>query len=359
MGRRNSIPPRLYANGTQMRRFILILFALGSVSACHASYEPYAKCELPVSDGKAPLTARFFGVSTILLSDGQTAVMTDGFFSRPPASQFLISKIAPDPTRIDKALAAGGVDNLAALLVAHSHYDHALDSARVAWKTGALLVGSESTAIIARGEEFPESRIIVIRGDETIVLQPFTIAVFESPHSTGTPGEHKRQGTIKAPFHSPAHYDDYKEGGSYSFLIELGGFRTLVHASANFRKGMYDGVRADVVFLGIGTLGKKPDRFVKDYWDEVVGKTQARLVIPVHWDDFSIALDEKKPLRPASLPIEDFRMAMKMLRPLSTDKVAMRFMPLFQPVDLMAAAGLPADGPPSVLPSNAPTSSCP
>ena len=151
------------------------------------------------------------------------------------------------------------------------------------------------------GEGFPESRIIVIRGDETIVLQPFTIAVFESPHSTGTAGEHKRKGTIKAPFHSPAHYDDYKEGGSYSFLIEIGGFRTLVHASANFRKGMYDGVRADVVFLGIGTLGKKPDRFVKDYWDEVVGKTEAQLVIPVHWDDFSIALDEKKPLRPASL----------------------------------------------------------
>ena len=83
----NSISRSLKANGMQTMRFILILFLLAaSVSACHPAYPREGYDELRPSTG-GPLTARFFGVSTILLSDGNTAIMTDGFFSRPaPAS---------------------------------------------------------------------------------------------------------------------------------------------------------------------------------------------------------------------------------------------------------------------------------
>lgn len=58
---------------------------------------------------------------------------------------------------------------------------------------------------------------------------------------------------------------------------------------------MYSGMRADVVFLGIGLLGKQSDAFVRDYWREVVQTTGAKIVVPVHWDDFTVSLD--RPLR--------------------------------------------------------------
>ena len=155
----------------------------------------------------------------------------------------------------------------------------------------------------------------------------------------------------------PVAYTDYKEGGTYSFLIDRGGFRIIIHASSHFREGMYDGVQADVVFLGIATLGKKDKEFVAKYWKAVVTKTGARLVVPIHWDDFTRMLDDR-PLRPAPYPLEDFPRAMDMLRSLAGDRVAIRFMPLYAPVDIEAAAGpLPRERPkPQPVPA---PSSCP
>src|SRR5882724_9650251 len=127
------------ASGSTMKYYrsvSLVMSALllsGGMAACHSSYEPYAKYELsPSSQEPDRLSARFFGVSTILFDDGKTAIMTDGFFSRPPFAQVAFGNIWPDEQRITDALMRGEVNNLSALLVAHSHYDHAMDSARVA-----------------------------------------------------------------------------------------------------------------------------------------------------------------------------------------------------------------------------------
>ena len=42
------------------------------------------------------MQVRFAGVSTLVFDDGETAVMTDGFFSRPRFSKVAFLKIAPD-----------------------------------------------------------------------------------------------------------------------------------------------------------------------------------------------------------------------------------------------------------------------
>jgi L-ascorbate metabolism protein UlaG (beta-lactamase superfamily) len=321
--------------------FVLILFLLAAcVSACHPAYPTDDDRQLKSSSG-GPLTARFFGVSTILLDDGNTAIMTDGFFSRPGAIRLLFGKIKPDPERIAAALKSGGVTKLSAVLTVHSHYDHAMDAPGVAKQWHAVLIGSESTANIARGEDFPLVCIHPIKGDDRqkFVIGGFNVMVFKSLHSIGVPGGAASEGTINAPLYPPVDYTDYKEGGTYSFLIDNGGFRILIHASSYYIPGMYAGVEADVVFLGIATLGKKSWQFVTDYWTEVVHNTKAKLVVPIHWDDFTVALDER-PLRPSPHPLEDFPRAMEMLRALAgKDGVALRFMPLYEPVDIEAAAG--------------------
>ncbi len=354
----NSISCSLEANGMQTMRFILILFLLAaSVSACHPAYPREGYDELRPSTG-GPLTARFFGVSTILLSDGNTVIMTDGFFSRPGAGKLLFGKIAPDPDRIGEALKRGGVTKLSAVLTVHSHYDHAMDAPSVARQWDAVLIGSQSTANVARGELFPESCIRLIDRDrQKFAIGGFEITAFQSLHSLGVPGGEASEGTIDAPLRPPVAYTDYKEGGTYSFLIDHQGFRIVIHASSYFVAGMYDGIEADVVFLGTATLGKKSRDFVSRYWDEVVVKTKAKLVVPIHWDDFTRALDDR-PLRPAPYPLEDFPRAMDMLRSLAGDRVAIRFMPLYAPVDIEAAAGPPLRARPKPRPAPAPNS-CP
>jgi L-ascorbate metabolism protein UlaG (beta-lactamase superfamily) len=276
--------------------------------------------------------ATFLGVTTILLDDGETAVMTDGFFSRPSLMETMTRAISPNHVRIDDALRRAGVTRLAAVMVAHSHHDHAMDAPVVAAKTGAVLIGSKSTANIARGLDFPEEGIREIKGGESFTFGRFKIAAIKSPHSPGAvfPGE------IAAPLRPPVRVSEYKEGGNYSFLVEHENRRVLIYPSANFAPGIMRGVKADVVFLGIGTLGKQGARFATDYWREIVQATGARLVIPIHWDNFFKPLDQ--PLEPLPGPIDDVERGMKGLAALAqANKVAVRRPRAFETIDLFAA----------------------
>jgi L-ascorbate metabolism protein UlaG (beta-lactamase superfamily) len=288
----------------------------------------------PASQTGNRLTARFFGVSTVLIADGNTSVMTDGFLSRPPLLQMLLGPIAPDDARIDYALRKAEVDGLAAVFVAHSHYDHAMDAARVAKRTGAQLIGTRSTAFIAEGDGFPMQDMRDAGTGGPFRYGEFTIRAFASPH---TEKSFFFQGPITRPVRPPVWVGAYKEGSNYSYLVEHRFGSVLVHASTNVTPGLYDNVRADIVFLGIATLGRAEHTAILDYWNEIVGKTKARLVIPVHWDNFGTPLS--LPLQPLPLAVDDFDRAMGWLAHLAArDNVKLALMPLFEPIDIMAAA---------------------
>ena len=97
--------------------------------------------DTPEAPADAPLTVTWAGVTTLLVDDGSSAVMTDGFFSRPGLATVGLREIAPSAPRIDGSLARLGVDRLEAVLPVHTHFDHAMDSAVVAERTGARFVG--------------------------------------------------------------------------------------------------------------------------------------------------------------------------------------------------------------------------
>ena len=62
-----------------------------------------SRLDVPVA-GEGPLAVTFLGVSTLLVQDGESAVMTDGFFSRPGLLQVGLGRVAPSAERIDAAL---------------------------------------------------------------------------------------------------------------------------------------------------------------------------------------------------------------------------------------------------------------
>ena len=125
----------------------------------------------------ASLKLSWLGVATVLLDDGETALLTDGFFSRPGKWQTFTGKIAPDLDAIGRGLARAGLagqgarsGKLAVVIPLHSHYDHALDAPEVAKRTGALLLGSSSTANVGRGWGLPESQIRIATLDRKSVV---------------------------------------------------------------------------------------------------------------------------------------------------------------------------------------------
>lgn len=276
----------------------------------HPPLAPYAALTAPeAAPSPGAVRVRFAGVTTLVFDDGETAWMTDGFFSRPSARDTFTSRIGPDPERIAQGLARLGVTRLAAVVPVHSHYDHAMDSPEVARRTGALLVGSASTLQIGRGAKLPEDRMREVKPGDTLQFGKFSVRFIQGRHSPTPFSDGHSVENIEAPVEPPARATAWREGTVWSLVVtHAGGGRWLVQGSAGYVPGALAGVRADTVFLGTGTLGRKDEAYRAAYWNETVRAVGAKRVVPVHWDNFWRPLDE--PLQAMPLLLDDFGVVM-------------------------------------------------
>lgn len=237
------------------------------------------------------VTVRFTGTSTLVFSDGETKWMVDGWFSRFGALRVLGGEIAPDVEAIERGLARNEVQRLAVVIPVHSHYDHAMDAPEVARRTGALLLGSPSTANIGRGWGLDEEQIRVATDRAPHQFGRFTIRLIETRHfEFPNPTMRERalgQPLIEAPLVPPVAAFDYRVGQPYAIHVEHPLGRFLVQGSAGYLEGGLAGYEADVVFLGVGGLGTQTAAYRDAYWRETVEVTGARRVVPIHFDSLT------------------------------------------------------------------------
>jgi L-ascorbate metabolism protein UlaG (beta-lactamase superfamily) len=271
------------------------------------------KFSVPVAESGAPLTVTWLGVSTLLLDDGSSTLLTDGYFSRPSLAQVALGKVAPSPARVDECLARLQVTRLEAVIPVHTHIDHALDSALVADRTGARLVGGESAANVGRGYGLSAERLVIAASGEPIRLGAFDVTLIKSRHSDPD----RFPGVITAPVVTPVRASAYRCGDSWSTLVHHrpSDRRLLIQGSAGFVKGALAGHRADVVYLGVGQLGLQSEPYFVDYWTETVRTVGARRVVLVHWDDFFRPLS--KPLRALPYAGDDLDVSLRILSKLA------------------------------------------
>ncbi|MFD4181035.1 MBL fold metallo-hydrolase [Rhodococcus sp. NPDC058514] len=277
----------------------------------------------PATDG---LSVTFLGVATLLIDDGSSAIMTDGFFTRPALPGLLFGRIAPDPTRIDAALSLAAVTRLDAVIPVHTHFDHAMDSAVVAERTGAPLVGGESTASIGRGHGLPADRIVVATSGDALRLGGFEVTLIASDHCPPD----RYPGEITEPVVPPTRASAYRCGEAWSIIVRhpVSGRSVLVQGSAGYVPGSLAGLRADVAYLGVGQLGIQSEEYVETYWRETVREVGARRAVLIHWDDFFRPLS--KPLRALPYAGDDLDRTMALLSRLADeDGVTLSFPTVF------------------------------
>jgi L-ascorbate metabolism protein UlaG (beta-lactamase superfamily) len=295
-----------------------------------------------VGDAKAdaPLSVTWLGVSTLLIDDGSSALLTDGYFSRPSLARVACRKVSPSPARIDGCLSRARVQRLAAIIAVHTHIDHALDSAVVAERTGAPLVGGESAANVGRGHGLSEESLVVAVPGQPLTFGPYDVTLVESRHCPPD----RFPGAITTPITPPVRASSYKCGEAWSTLVHHrpSGQRLLIQGSAGFLPGALAGQRAEVVYLGVGQLGLQPRQYVLDYWSETVRTVGAGTVVPIHWDDFFRQLS--KPLRALPYAGDDLDVSLRTLCELAeADSVSLRMPTVWRREDPWRSATLTGD----------------
>lgn len=239
----------------------------------------------------------FFGTTTLLFDDGKDQILFDAHFTRPSIKQFIKSEeVGTNTALCDDLIRRHRIDRLRAVFVSHTHHDHVMDAPYIANTCGAVLYGSESARNVALGGNVPEERIVVFEHGSSYTVGDYKIGIIRALHSKPTKINDNIGEPIEEPLAQPTALWKYKEGGSYDFYVEHGDQTFLIHPSFNFIEGQLDGIRADVVFLGVAGLAKADEETEEKYFKETAGTTEARLVIPVHWDNFFSPLDK---------PIED------------------------------------------------------
>lgn len=293
------------------------------------------------------VTVRFTGTSTLLFSDGETAWMVDGWFSRFGPVELLSGPIGPDVEAIERGLARNGVERLAAVIPVHSHFDHAMDAPEVARRTGAILLGSPSTAMIGRGWGLAEDRIRVAVDREPVRFGRFVLRLIETRHFEFPDPEVRERAlgdpVIEAPLVPPVDAFAYKVGQPYAIHVEHPLGRWLVQGSAGFEPGGLEGLEVDVVFLGIGGLGSQTDAYRETYWRETVERVGAEEVYAIHWDSLTEPIEG--PLRAEVKAVGLLAGGAERLRSFLEERLAadpslrIRTLPRYDPVVLFAPPG--------------------
>lgn len=261
-----------------------------------------------VPEAKGARRVTFLGVSTLVLDDGESAVMTDGFFSRPSLLDVGLRRVVPDRQRVEAGLRLGGVDRLEAVVPVHAHYDHVLDSPLVAALTGARMAGDASAAQVAAGHGLADDRFDLLVEGSPVPYGSWTLTPFAGHHCPPD----RYPGEITAPVTPPTKVDAYRCGRAWSLHVaHRGGDTALVVGSAGYVDGALAGVSADVAYLGVGQLGLLDEAYIETYWTETVRAVGARRVVLTHWDDFFRGLDA--PLRALPYAGDDLDVSIRVL----------------------------------------------
>src|SRR5579864_1709018 len=145
---------------------------------------------------KGPVTLTYLGTAGWQINDDKTVILLDPYISRingpaPPSGgsgRTVVNDNRPlyswsDKATADETAIDSHIPRADYVLVTHTHYDHILDVPHIALKTGATVIGTESTANVLRAYGVPEQQIITVRGGEDYQFPAFSLKVIPSIHS--------------------------------------------------------------------------------------------------------------------------------------------------------------------------------
>lgn len=169
------------------------------------------------------------------------------------------------------------------ILVQHSHPDHVMDVPYLAHKTGAVVIGHETTINIMRAYGVPDGQLITVRGGEDYDFEEVSIRIVPSLHSPLNDKRYYQSEVVSADATRPLRINQLVEGGSLMYLVRLGGYEVLTMGSMNYIEREVEGLRPDVALVGAAPSHLEIHRYTPKLM-EALGYPGT--VMPTHADNF-------------------------------------------------------------------------
>jgi L-ascorbate metabolism protein UlaG (beta-lactamase superfamily) len=241
----------------------------------------------------AEVNFRWIGTTTFALSDGESTLLFDPFITTVSIWDLLPwRKISTDQAEVDYWFKRCDLKRLDGVIVNHAHYDHALDAAYVVKKYGGKLYGSSSTVNIGLGGGLKTDAVQLVNTSTELKIGKFKVKFFSTPHSPHFLNIMLADGHISSPLSQPVNVWDYKVGDTFSFLIEHPEGKILYQSIARVETpDPLHGEKADILLLTIANR-----RSTEELVDKRIIPSEAKLVIPLHHDNFLIPKSKEGPV---------------------------------------------------------------
>lgn len=229
------------------------------------------------------LTLTWFGTAGFRLSYQGTVIWIDPYVTRLTLGELVRRKVVPpSATAVER-----WIDAADAVLVGHTHFDHALDVPAIARQFGCRVYGSTSLHHLMGLHGLAEQAVVVTPHADHHV-GPFRFHFVPSLHS-------KLQLGLGIPYSGELtcdHVDHltpqaYKCGQVWGLFIEVAGIRIYHQGSCDLLEDEITDKNIDVLLAGIS--GR---RFTKGYFQRIIGAVRPKLIVPTHYDDFFVPLGQ-------------------------------------------------------------------
>ena len=236
---------------------------------------------------------KYLGTAGWEISDGTVTILVDPYISRlklgkgPSTNKDDTRKsfansdfFESDTATIDKIIKKADY-----ILVHHSHFDHLSDVPYLAKKTGAKVIGTETTCNILRAYGIPKEQLLTVKGGEDYQFDNFSVRVIPSLHSALGDKHYFDARTYTEVPEAPLRIRDFIEGGSLMFMIRFSSHSILTAGSMNFIEREVEGLSPDIILPGVNYSRLE----IYKYTERLMKATNfPSIVIPAHWDNFRV-----------------------------------------------------------------------
>jgi L-ascorbate metabolism protein UlaG (beta-lactamase superfamily) len=231
--------------------------------------------------GSGSVRVTWLGTAGFAVEHQDHVLLLDPYLTRASLSRCVLA-----PLRADEALAQRLVPHADAIVLSHTHFDHALDVPAIARRTGARVFGSRSALHLCGSHGLPAAQLACVEPDSGSApreaeVGPFRLRFWPSAHSALFFGRVPFPGDIADCSDVPMRTEAYRCGAVFGTEIEVGGRRLFHVGSAELVERRWQVRAVDLALAcvaGWTTTERYPERLAT--------ALSPSAVLLHHWDNF-------------------------------------------------------------------------